>query len=135
MPDRVRARDCGRFRDPAADGDGREDASGTRALALRHDGRGGWTANGERLPDLDGPLDCDPGLRPPTHTMPVLRHGLHRTPGEREFPMAVDHPRPARRLTPRQRSVTLPSATSRRRVTRTASSMRRSWVTSSRVPS
>ncbi|MER6528705.1 hypothetical protein [Streptomyces sp. NPDC001508] len=33
-----------------------------------------------------------------------------------------------------QRSVTLPPATSRRRVTWTASSMRRSWVTSRSVP-
>ncbi|MEU8294255.1 putative glycolipid-binding domain-containing protein [Streptomyces pseudogriseolus] len=37
---------------------------------------------------LDGALDCDLGLCPLTNTMPVLRHGLHRTPGEREFLMA-----------------------------------------------
>lgn len=65
-----------------------EDASGTRTLDLLHDGRGGWTANGERLPGLTGALDCDLGLCPLTNTMPVLRHGLHRRAGEREFLMA-----------------------------------------------
>ncbi|MFI1133698.1 putative glycolipid-binding domain-containing protein [Streptomyces althioticus] len=65
-----------------------EDASGSRSLDLRHDGRGGWTADGERVDALDGALDCDLGLCPLTNTMPVLRHGLHRTPGEREFLMA-----------------------------------------------
>ncbi|MFF7790522.1 putative glycolipid-binding domain-containing protein [Streptomyces sp. NPDC007991] len=59
-----------------------------RALDLRHDGHGRWTAGGEPLPDVDGALDCDLGLCPLTNTMPVLRHGLHRTPGEREFLMA-----------------------------------------------
>ncbi|MEU2401641.1 putative glycolipid-binding domain-containing protein [Streptomyces pseudogriseolus] len=65
-----------------------EDASGSRSLDLRHDGRGGWTADGRRVDALDGALDCDLGLCPLTNTMPVLRHGLHRTPGEREFLMA-----------------------------------------------
>ncbi|MEU1701593.1 putative glycolipid-binding domain-containing protein [Streptomyces pseudogriseolus] len=64
------------------------DASGSRSLDLRHDGRGGWTADGRRVDALDGALDCDLGLCPLTNTMPVLRHGLHRTPGEREFLMA-----------------------------------------------
>jgi hypothetical protein len=65
-----------------------ESARGSRALDLRHDGAGGWTANGERLPGLDGALDCDLGPCPLTNTMPVLRHGLHLAPGEREFLMA-----------------------------------------------
>jgi hypothetical protein len=65
-----------------------ETASRTRTLDLRHDGRGGWTADGVRLPDVEGALDCDLGLCPLTNTMPVLRHGLHLTPGEREFLMA-----------------------------------------------
>ncbi|GGX07590.1 hypothetical protein GCM10010297_31670 [Streptomyces malachitofuscus] len=65
-----------------------EDASGTRTLELLHDGRGGWTANGERAPGPAGALDCDLGLCPLTNTMPVLRHELHRRPGEREFLMA-----------------------------------------------
>jgi hypothetical protein len=61
---------------------------GIRMLDLRHDGEGGWTANGERIPEVHGALDCDLGLCPLTNTMPVLRHGLHRAPGEREFLMA-----------------------------------------------
>jgi hypothetical protein len=65
-----------------------ESADGVRTLDLRHDGAGGWTANGARLPDVDGALDCDLGLCPLTNTMPVLRHGLHLAPGEREFLMA-----------------------------------------------
>jgi hypothetical protein len=65
-----------------------ETGGGTRVLDLRHDGHGRWTANGEPLPDVDGALDCDLGLCPLTNTMPVLRHGLHRAPGERQFLMA-----------------------------------------------
>ncbi|MBC9724277.1 putative glycolipid-binding domain-containing protein [Streptomyces sp. TRM68367] len=65
-----------------------ESASGTRTLDLRHDGSGGWTADGEPLAEVRGALDCDLGLCPLTNTMPVLRHGLHRAPGEREFLMA-----------------------------------------------
>ncbi|MET9835499.1 putative glycolipid-binding domain-containing protein [Streptomyces sp. NPDC006385] len=65
-----------------------ESADGTRTLDLRHDGAGRWAANGERLPDVDGALDCDLGLCPLTNTMPVLRHGLQLVPGEREFLMA-----------------------------------------------
>ncbi|MEU9283508.1 putative glycolipid-binding domain-containing protein [Streptomyces sp. NPDC048275] len=65
-----------------------ETAAGTRVLDLRHDGEGHWTADGEWLPDLGGALDCDLGLCPLTNTMPVLRHGLHLGPGEREFLMA-----------------------------------------------
>ncbi|MER5834476.1 putative glycolipid-binding domain-containing protein [Streptomyces sp. NPDC002130] len=65
-----------------------ETGAWTRTLDLRHDGHGRWTANGEPLPAVDGALDCDLGLCPLTNTMPVLRHGLHRAPGEREFLMA-----------------------------------------------
>jgi hypothetical protein len=59
-----------------------------RVLDLRHDGHGRWTADGEPLPGVDGALDCDLGLCPLTNTMPVLRHGLHQAPGQREFLMA-----------------------------------------------
>ncbi|TXS54573.1 hypothetical protein EAO75_00665 [Streptomyces sp. uw30] len=65
-----------------------ESADGVRTLDLRHDGAGRWTANGEHQADVDGALDCDLGLCPLTNTMPVLRHGLHRRPGERELLMA-----------------------------------------------
>ncbi|MFF0447596.1 putative glycolipid-binding domain-containing protein [Streptomyces sp. NPDC004609] len=65
-----------------------ESADGVRELVLRHDGTGRWTVGGEPRPDLDGALDCDLGLCPLTNTMPVLRHGLHRSGGEREFRMA-----------------------------------------------
>ncbi|WVG06443.1 putative glycolipid-binding domain-containing protein [Streptomyces iakyrus] len=61
-----------------------ESADSVRTLDLLHDGRGRWTGDGEPLPDVDGALDCDLGLCPLTNTMPVLRYGLHRTPGERE---------------------------------------------------
>jgi hypothetical protein len=61
---------------------------GTGVLDLRRDDQGHWTMNGERIPRIDGALDCDLGLCPLTNSMPVLRHGLHRTPGEREFLMA-----------------------------------------------
>ncbi|WP_340374590.1 putative glycolipid-binding domain-containing protein [Streptomyces sp. SS7] len=59
-----------------------ETAERTRSLDLRHDGRGGWTADGEPLPGFQDAVDCDLGLCPLTNTPPVLRHGLHRTPGE-----------------------------------------------------
>ncbi|MFE9621754.1 putative glycolipid-binding domain-containing protein [Streptomyces sp. NPDC006527] len=62
-----------------------EAAQRKRSLDLRHDGRGGWTADGERLPGFEDALDCDLGLCPLTNTMPVLRHGLHRGPGERRL--------------------------------------------------
>jgi uncharacterized protein len=65
-----------------------ESAGGVRTLDLRHDGAGGWTANGEQVPEVVGALDCDLGLCPLTNTMPVLRHGLHLAPGERELLMA-----------------------------------------------
>ncbi|MFC4029980.1 putative glycolipid-binding domain-containing protein [Streptomyces polygonati] len=64
-----------------------EDASGTRRLDLRCEG-GRWTADGRPLPELDGAVDCDLGRSPLTNTMPVLRHRLHREPGEFDFLMA-----------------------------------------------
>lgn len=65
-----------------------ETAERTRSLDLRHDGRGRWTADGERLPGFENALDCDLGLCPLTNTMPVLRHGLLQEPGERRLLMA-----------------------------------------------
>jgi hypothetical protein len=65
-----------------------ESTDGVRGLDLRHDGAGRWTANGEHLPEVEGAVDCDLGLCPLTNTMPVLRHGLRRASGEREFLMA-----------------------------------------------
>ncbi|KUM78071.1 putative glycolipid-binding domain-containing protein [Streptomyces curacoi] len=67
---------------------GVESAAGARTLDLRHDGAGRWTANGERLPDMEGAVDCDLGLCPLTNTMPVLRHRLHLVPGTQELLMA-----------------------------------------------
>jgi uncharacterized protein len=67
---------------------GVETARGGRELDLRRDGEGRWTADGEPVPGVAGALDCDLGLCPLTNTMPVLRHGLHRAAGEREFLMA-----------------------------------------------
>lgn len=65
-----------------------ETADRTHELELRRDQDGAWSANGEPLAGLDGAVDCDLGLSPLTNTMPVLRHGLHRTPGSRDFVMA-----------------------------------------------
>ncbi|MFJ4682136.1 putative glycolipid-binding domain-containing protein [Streptomyces sp. NPDC088789] len=65
-----------------------ETAARTRTLDLRRDDAGRWTADGERLAEVDGALDCDLGLCPLTNTMPVLRHRMHRERGEREFLMA-----------------------------------------------
>ena len=60
---------------------------GAASLRLRNDG-GAWSVNGESRPDLDGALDCDLMACPLTNTMPILRHGLHREPGEHELLMA-----------------------------------------------
>jgi uncharacterized protein len=61
----------------------------TATLDLRRDAASGsWTADGEPRPDLDGALDCDLMACPLTNTMPVLRHDLHRTPGDRTLLMA-----------------------------------------------
>jgi len=65
-----------------------ETAGGVRALDLRRDPDGGWSADGLPLPGLAGALDCDLGLSALTNTMPVRRRGLHRAVGERSFTMA-----------------------------------------------
>ncbi|MEU3725342.1 putative glycolipid-binding domain-containing protein [Streptomyces sp. NPDC031705] len=65
-----------------------EDANGSRERELRRSTAGGWTVDGGARPDLEGALDCDLGLCPLTNTMPVLRHALHREPGEHRFLMA-----------------------------------------------
>ncbi|MCM2417777.1 putative glycolipid-binding domain-containing protein [Streptomyces sp. RKAG293] len=68
-----------------------ETAGGTTELDLRRAQDGRWTVNGRPAPGLDGALDCDLGLSPLTNTMPVLRHALHRLPGEQDFLMAWIH--------------------------------------------
>jgi len=61
----------------------------THTLDLQRDeATGAWSVNGAPRPDLDGALDCDLGLSPLTNTPPVLRHALHRAPGEHHFLMA-----------------------------------------------
>ncbi|MFJ3922153.1 putative glycolipid-binding domain-containing protein [Streptomyces sp. NPDC090022] len=65
-----------------------EDALRVRELDLRRSVAGRWSVDGHPRPDLDGALDCDLGLCPLTNTMPVLRHALHRDPGEQVFLMA-----------------------------------------------
>lgn len=65
-----------------------EKADGVAVLELVRDVTGLWTANGTALPDMSGALDCDLGLCPLTNSMPMLRHGLHRGPGRRDFVMA-----------------------------------------------
>jgi hypothetical protein len=52
------------------------------------DGDGSWRADGVARPDLDRALDCDLFACPTTNAMPILRHGLHRGPGEAVFLMA-----------------------------------------------
>jgi len=60
---------------------------GSASLELRRqDGR--WTVGGEDRPDLADALDCDLAACPLTNTMQILRHDLHRGPGERDFLMA-----------------------------------------------
>jgi hypothetical protein len=62
---------------------------GAATLDLRRDPADGtWTANGEARPDLMEALDCDLMACPLTNTMPVLRHALHRTPGDLDLLMA-----------------------------------------------
>jgi hypothetical protein len=60
---------------------------GSASLELRREG-GRWAVNGEDRPDLADALDCDLAACPLTNTMPILRHDLHRVPGERDFLMA-----------------------------------------------
>jgi hypothetical protein len=73
----------------------------SRDLALRRNGEGSWIcdvrsqgsvallpAPGDDLSSLDGALDCDLGLSPLTNAMPILRDGLHKGAGARDFLMA-----------------------------------------------
>jgi hypothetical protein len=53
-----------------------------------HRNEGGWTVDGEARPDLAEALDCDLACSPVTNTMPIVRHGLHRGPGQQQFLMA-----------------------------------------------
>ena len=71
-----------------------------RRLRLERDSGGEWTAEVDSEGELDLPapggdalalgeaLDCDLGFSPLTNTMPVMRHRLHRTPGQADFVMA-----------------------------------------------
>jgi uncharacterized protein len=59
-----------------------------RWLSLEHDGSGRWTADGERVPEVDGALDCDLAYSPLTNLMPVRRSGLHEHSGSEDFVMA-----------------------------------------------
>ena len=71
-----------------------------RRLRLDRYPSGGWTAEVDSAGELDRPvpagdavdlgeaLDCDLGFSPLTNTMPVLRHRLHRQPGQVDFVMA-----------------------------------------------
>jgi hypothetical protein len=59
-----------------------------RSLTLEHDGAGRWTADGERLTDVDGALDCDLAFSPLTNLMPVRRSALHEHAGSEDFLMA-----------------------------------------------
>jgi len=60
---------------------------GSATLDLRRNDRH-WTVDDERRPDLDEAVDCDLAACPLTNTMPVLRHELHRRPGDYTFVMA-----------------------------------------------
>lgn len=42
-------------------------------FALVADGRGGWSRDGEALPELAGALDVDLGFTPATNTLPIRR--------------------------------------------------------------
>ena len=65
---------------------------GSASLDLRNED-GIWTVDGETRPDLAGALDCDLAACPLTNTMPILRHGLHRGPGDEQLTMAfIDVP-------------------------------------------
>jgi uncharacterized protein len=57
---------------------------------LRVETRGdGWRRSLVLGPDeLAGAPDCDLGFSPLTNLMPILRHDLHRSPGEREITVA-----------------------------------------------
>jgi hypothetical protein len=63
---------------------------GERSLDLRRGADGGWNVD---VDGLDDALDCDLAFSPLTNVMPILRHNLHREPGQHDFTMAwVDVP-------------------------------------------
>jgi hypothetical protein len=84
-------------------------ASGTASLDLRRDG-GIWTVNGGIREDLAEALDCDLGACPLTNTMPILRHDLHRTPGDVTFLMAFVEVPSLRIIPSKQRYTTIEAA-------------------------
>jgi hypothetical protein len=49
--------------------------AGERSLELVRDPAGGWRANGEPQPHVEGALDCDLALSPLTNFMPARRLG------------------------------------------------------------
>jgi hypothetical protein len=59
-----------------------------RSLVLEHDGAGRWSADGVRVEEVTGALDCDLALSPLTNLMPVRRSGLHVRAGAEDFLMA-----------------------------------------------
>ena len=67
----------------SASGDGWD-----RRLELVRASDGGWTANGEPVPEVEGALDCDIANCPLTNTMPVLRDGLLGGGEPRDYKMA-----------------------------------------------
>jgi uncharacterized protein len=67
--------------------------AGAARLSLERAHDGAWHADGEPLDGLSDALDCDLAFSPLTNAMPILRHNLHREPGQHEFTMAwVDVP-------------------------------------------
>jgi hypothetical protein len=53
-----------------------EAGTATIRFALAADGKGQWTRDGARLPDLAGALDVDLGFTPATNTLPIRRLAL-----------------------------------------------------------
>jgi uncharacterized protein len=78
----------------------------TANLDLRRDD-GAWTVDGAVRTDLAEALDCDLAACPLTNTMPILRHDLHRTPGDVAFLMAFVEVPSLRVVPSRQRYVTI----------------------------
>src|SRR3954463_14470814 len=79
---------------------------GKALLDLRHED-GVWTVNGDVRTDLAGALDCDLAGCPLTNTMPILRHDLHRMPGDKTLLMAFVEVPSLRVVPSRQRYVTI----------------------------
>ncbi len=83
---------------------------GGASLELARSEDGVWTVNGEPRQDLADALDCDLAACPLTNTMPILRHGLHRRPGDVTFVMAFVEVPDLRVVAVRQRYVHLRAA-------------------------